>query len=104
MRGVDSEALRETIERQSIAYATEQNGTVLTGPIVCPAATEIEAVVEPLVEILERRFDSVDWTADELVARETAFDPDLARTAGIPEAQVRETRLGPIRRNRRRRD
>ncbi|MCJ0618700.1 hypothetical protein JZX76_03940 [Haloarcula hispanica] len=85
VRGVDSEALRETIERQSIAYATEQNGTVLTGPIVCPAATEIEAVVEPLVEILERRFDSVDWTADELVARETAFDPDLARTAGIPE-------------------
>jgi len=85
VRGVDSEALRETIERQSIAYATEQNGTVLTGPIVCPATTSLEAIIDPLVEILERRFDSVERNADELLARETAFDPDLARTAGIPE-------------------
>jgi len=85
VRGVDSEALRETIERQSIAYATEQNGTVLTGPIVCPATTGLEAIIDPLVEILERRFDSVERNADELLARETAFDPDLARTAGIPE-------------------
>ena len=85
VRGVDSEALRETIEDQSIAYATEQNGTVLTGPFVCPATTGIEAIIDSLVEILERRFDSIERDADELVARETAFDPDLARTAGIPE-------------------
>ncbi|RLM42142.1 hypothetical protein DVK00_17240 [Haloarcula sp. Atlit-47R] len=85
VRGVDNEALRETIERQSIAYVTEQNGTVFTGPIICPAGTDLRAVVDPLVEILERRFDSVEWAADELIARETAFDPDLARTAGIPE-------------------
>jgi D-aminoacyl-tRNA deacylase len=85
VRGVDSAALREAIEAESVAYVTEQNGTVLTGPVVCPATTDVEAVVDPLVGILERRFDSVEWTAGELVARETAFDPDLARTAGIPE-------------------
>ena len=84
-QGIDSEALRETLDRQSIAYATEQNGTVLTGPIVCPATTDLTAVVDSLVGILERRFDSVERTAGELVARETAFDPDLARTADIPE-------------------
>ncbi|WP_336338964.1 D-aminoacyl-tRNA deacylase [Haloarcula brevis] len=84
-RGVDSEALREAIEAHSVAYGTEQNGTVLTGPIVCPATIDVEAVVDPLVGILERRFDSVEWTAGELVARETAFDPNLARTAGVPE-------------------
>ncbi|KAA9397244.1 hypothetical protein Har1130_08190 [Haloarcula sp. CBA1130] len=84
-RGIDSDALRAAIEGQSIAYVTEQNGTVLTGPIVCPATTDLEAVIDPLVTILERRFDSIDWTADELVARETVFDPDLARTADIPE-------------------
>jgi len=84
-RGVDSEALRETIERQSIAYATEQNGTVLTDPVVCPADTALSTFLDPIIGILEQRFDSVERRADELVARETAFDPDLARTADIPE-------------------
>jgi D-aminoacyl-tRNA deacylase len=84
-RGVDSEALRETIERQSIAYATEQNGTVLTGPIICPADMALSTFLDPIIEILEQRFDSVERRADELVARETAFDPALARTADIPE-------------------
>ncbi|MDS0221363.1 hypothetical protein NDI54_08375 [Haloarcula sp. S1AR25-5A] len=84
-RGVDSETLRETIERRSIAYGTEQNGTVLTGPIVCPEDTELPSFLAPIVNILEQRFDSVERRADELVARETAFDPDLARTADIPE-------------------
>ncbi|MFB6223267.1 MAG: D-aminoacyl-tRNA deacylase [Haloarcula sp.] len=85
VRGIDSEALRETIERRSLAYATEQNGTVVTGPVVCPAGTDLEAFVGPIVDILERRFDSVERDAGELIARETAFDPDLARTADIPE-------------------
>jgi D-aminoacyl-tRNA deacylase len=84
-RGVDSEALRAVIAQQSIAYGTEQNGTVLTGPIVCPAGTELAAFVDPIIEILEQRFDSVERRAAEVVARETAFDPDLARTADIPE-------------------
>jgi D-aminoacyl-tRNA deacylase len=84
-RGIDSDALRATIQRQSIAYGTEQNGTVITGPIVRPATMDADAVVDSLVEILKRRFDSVERTEGEVVARETAFDPDLARTAGIPE-------------------
>ncbi|WP_424003481.1 D-aminoacyl-tRNA deacylase [Haloarcula salina] len=84
-RGIDGDAVREAVERHAVAFGTDQNGTVVTEPVVVRAGTDAEALVDPLVEILEASYDSVAREDGDIVARETAFDPDLARTAGIPE-------------------
>jgi len=84
-RGIDEETLRETLERRAVAFDTDQNGTVVMGPVVARAGTDTEAFVDPLADILEDGYDSVGREGGDLVARETTFDPDLARTAGVPE-------------------
>ncbi len=91
VRGVDSEALRDTMSGSPTSLRASR--VRRPGPSTA-GATKLEAVVDPLVDILKQRFDSVERHADELVARETAFDPDLARTADLPGGRSRETRLG----------
>ncbi|MFC6973910.1 D-aminoacyl-tRNA deacylase [Halomicroarcula sp. GCM10025709] len=83
--GIDDEATRRQVERTALAFVTEQNGTVVTGPFAVPAAAGRGPLVDALRDILERKYDSVTRDGDELVARETAFDPSLAETAGVPE-------------------
>ncbi|MBV0923423.1 hypothetical protein KTS45_04350 [Halomicroarcula limicola] len=83
--GIDAEALREWVASNALAFGTEQRGTVVTGPFVLPPETTRDSLVSALAEILRRRYDSVEREGDELVAREEAFDPDLARTTGVPE-------------------
>ena len=86
-RGIDEAAVRTLVEAETLAFGTEQNGTVVAGPFGCPdrVGTARERLVEGLVDILREQYDSVERDGDELVARERAFDPELARTAGIPE-------------------
>lgn len=84
-RGIDGAAVREWVEKNAVAFDTEQNGTVVTGPLVLAAGTERAAATDALAGILRQRYDSVGREDGELVAREKRFAPDLARTAGIPE-------------------
>ncbi|MBX0293588.1 D-aminoacyl-tRNA deacylase [Haloarcula nitratireducens] len=83
--GIDAEALRAWVESNALAFGTEQRGTVVTGPLVFPPETTRDSLVSALAEILRQRYDSVEREGDELVAREETFDPDLARTTGVPE-------------------
>ena len=57
----------------------------MTGPVALPDGTTREDVIETLADILRDRYDTVEREAGELCAREERFDPELARTAGIPE-------------------
>jgi D-aminoacyl-tRNA deacylase len=82
--GIDAEAVRVWFERNTLAFGTEQQGTVVTGPAVL-GGTERSAVVDALADVLRERYDSVERDGDELRAREQRFDPDLAATLGIPE-------------------
>jgi D-aminoacyl-tRNA deacylase len=43
------------------------------------------AIVEGFAEILRATYDHVDVGSAAVVARETAFDPALAREQGVPE-------------------
>ncbi|WP_135302401.1 D-aminoacyl-tRNA deacylase [Haloarcula amylovorans] len=83
--GIDAEALREWVDSNALAFGTEQSGTVVTGPFALPADATFDSLVSALAEILRRRYDSVEREGGELVAREETFDPDLARTTGVPE-------------------
>ncbi|MFC6862421.1 D-aminoacyl-tRNA deacylase [Halomicroarcula sp. GCM10025817] len=84
-RGIDDAAVRELVEATAVAFGTEQSGTVVTTPVVCPASVSRDRLLEGLADILRDQYDSVVREGGALVARETTFDPELARTAGVPE-------------------
>jgi len=83
--GIDAERVRSWFESNALAFGTEQQGTVVTGPCVLDAGTDRSAVVDALADVLTQRYDSVERDGDELRAREQRFDPALADTLGIPE-------------------
>jgi len=83
--GIDPDAVRSWFVDNTLAFGTEQSGTVVTGPVVLPESTSRSAVISALADVLGQRYDSVEREGDELRAREHRFDPDLARTLGISE-------------------
>ncbi len=83
--GIDGETVRSWFEANTLAFGTEQQGTVVTGPVVLDATTDRDAVIDALADVLAKRYDSVERDGDELRAREQRFDPALADTLGIPE-------------------
>ncbi|MBX0321658.1 hypothetical protein EGH21_01310 [Halomicroarcula sp. F13] len=83
--GIDEATVRSWLEDHALAFDTEQNGTVVTGPVVLPAGRSRDDAVAALADVLRQRYDSVEREDGALVAREERFDPDLARTAGVPE-------------------
>ncbi len=97
VRGVDRERTRGVLEARTLAFVTDQGGTRPTGPAVLRSPGDYETVVDGLVDVLETGYDGVTRRAeggqetgehggDEVViAHETAFDPEKARTLGVPE-------------------
>jgi D-aminoacyl-tRNA deacylase len=83
--GIDADAVRSWVAANALAFDTEQNGTVVTGPVVLDGETRRAAVVRALADVLRQRYDTVEREGGELRARERRFDPELARTAGVPE-------------------
>ncbi|WP_418284528.1 D-aminoacyl-tRNA deacylase [Halorubrum sp. DTA46] len=89
-QGVDADATRAAVEANAVAFQTEQSGTRAAGRAAF--ATETGApgygdLVADLASVLERGYDEVEVDSDEgvVVARETAFDPELAAERGVPE-------------------
>nr|WP_254823291.1 D-aminoacyl-tRNA deacylase [Haloglomus halophilum] len=89
--GIDPERTREAVDSRTVAVTTTENGTRVDDRAVVPtgdeaAAADIRAeLVDELVAVLRERYDGVSVHADAVVARRTAFDPEKARTLGIPE-------------------
>jgi len=85
-RGIDREAVRELVERETLAFVTDQSGTRVTGPAVLRGPGERERIVAGLIDVLRERYDEVAVVdGDTVLARETAFDPEKAATLGVPE-------------------
>ena len=98
VRGIDREATREVLTARTLAFVTDQGGTRPTGPVVLHAPSAFEAVVDGMVDVLETRYSDVTRVEcdgrtsgsgaerkERIIARETAFDPEKARTLGVPE-------------------
>jgi D-aminoacyl-tRNA deacylase len=83
--GIDTEAVRSRIARTAVAFGTEQNGTVVTGLLMLPESVTHSDIVSELIGILGQKYDSVDHDGEMIRAREQRFDPELARSAGVPE-------------------
>ncbi len=84
-RGIDRQRTYEAVEGATLAFGTDQGGTRVTGPVVLASPGERRAVVERLATILAERYDTIERDGDVIVARESVFDPERARTLGVPE-------------------
>lgn len=83
--GIDPETAREIIDRHALAFDTEQSGTRLAGRVVLRDAADRERIIDEFIRILGEKYDSVERHEREVIARETAFDPEKAHEAGVPE-------------------
>ena len=83
--GIDRERTRGAVAETALAFETGEGGTRPTGTVVLADTGERERILDALVGVLGDRYDSLDRDDGVLVAREAAFDPDLARTLGVPE-------------------
>ena len=84
--GIDQERTFAAVRERAVAVVTDEGGTRLAGPVVLDSSvTTREAIVEALAGVLEGKYESVERRDGVLVARERAFDPDLARERGVPK-------------------
>ncbi len=83
--GIDLDATRAALADVVLAYVADQGGTRPTGTLALADETTLVDVVEALVDVLRERYESVERTNDELVVRETVFQPERAETLGVPE-------------------
>ena len=84
-QGIDAEDTRETVAANLLAFETEQSGTRAAGRAAVRAPEDREEMVDGLADLLGRKYESVAREEGAVVARETTFDPEKARTLGIPE-------------------
>ncbi|WP_225333743.1 D-aminoacyl-tRNA deacylase [Halomicrobium urmianum] len=83
--GIDRDAARDAVAETALAFVTDDNGTRPVGPLALADEGDVDDVVDALADLLRRKYDAVERDGDAVLARETAFDPDLARQRGVPE-------------------
>jgi len=83
--GIDRNLTRATVAETALAFTTCEGGTRPDGQVVLADATDREQILDGLLAVLEARYETVEREGDIAVAREVAFDPERARTLGIPE-------------------
>ncbi len=82
--GLDREAVFAAAEATALAFETEEGGTLVSGRAAFPEGGP-DAFVDRLLDVLRRKYDGVAREGGEVVARESAFDPERAADLGVPE-------------------
>ena len=82
--GVDADRVLAAVRERALAVGTDEGGTRLAGPVVL-ADRSRSAVVDALADVLATDYEAVERRDGELVVRERAFDPGLARELGVEE-------------------
>ncbi|MFO7927112.1 MAG: D-aminoacyl-tRNA deacylase [Halobacteriota archaeon] len=85
VNGIDRGAVREAVESTVIAYGTSEGGSLVAGPVALSDADEYRTAIHELAAILEDKYDVVDVRDSDVFVRREAFDPELARAAGVED-------------------
>ncbi len=83
--GTDLDRTRIAIAGNTVAFTTTDGGSRPTERVALVDEGDRRDIVDDLADVLRGRFDEVERVDGEIVARETAFDPELAATLGVPE-------------------
>jgi len=84
-RSVSRDRSRAAVADHAIAYVTAENGSRAVGPVAVRDDDARDVLIDALVAVLREGYDAVERTDDAVVVTGTAFDPDRARTLGVPE-------------------
>jgi len=84
-RGTDADRAWDAVADVAVAFATEQDGTLVGTRAALADPAERRAVVESLASVLTATYDDVTVTDEAVVAERSAFDPEKARALGISE-------------------
>lgn len=85
VNGIDPEAVTRIVSETALGYETTENGTLVAGGVALAERSTYRTIVERFASVLESKYDSVETSADELIAEREAFDPTLAEAAGVEE-------------------
>lgn len=83
--GVDREAVFDVVSERTVAFETEEGGTLVCGRAAVRTQADYGAILDELVALLDRKYETVARRDDEVVVREVTFDPEKARTLGVSE-------------------
>lgn len=83
--GVDAAAARAVLDGHALAYETTEGGSRPAGVVALSEPAATGAIVSGLADLLREQYDDVDVENGRVTARRLAFDPEKARTLGVPE-------------------
>jgi len=83
--GIDRDRARAAVAQRSVAFATEESGTVPTGAVLLASEGDREAILAELVPMLETRYDEVERNGGTVSVRTREFDAEKAATLGVGE-------------------
>lgn len=83
--GIDREQTYSQIAARALAFCTSQGGTRPTETVLLAETDQRDAIIDKLLSVLATRYDSVECEDGTVVARERRFDPEKAKTLGVPE-------------------
>ncbi|MFB6168479.1 MAG: D-aminoacyl-tRNA deacylase [Haloferacaceae archaeon] len=83
--GVDTAAATDAVAAEALAYGTEDGGSRPAERVALAAPGAYDRIVAGLADVLSGGYDAVEVCEDRVVARRLAFDPERARTLGVPE-------------------
>jgi len=85
VRAIDPDRAWSAVAARSVAFGTENGASRIGGRVALADAGDREAIVASFADLLAEKYEAVRTEGDAIVAEETAFDPELAREAGVPE-------------------
>ena len=83
--GIDPDRTRSTVASRALAFETVENGNRIEGRAAVPTAEAYDGIVDDLAAVLRASYETVEREAGVVRAVETAFDPERARTLGVPD-------------------
>jgi D-aminoacyl-tRNA deacylase len=84
-QGIDQKRTRELVAARALAFETEENGNRVAGRAAVTSRGDFAMTVDGIVDLLRTAYDSVERREDAVIAREETFDPEKAKTLGVPE-------------------
>lgn len=85
---IDRDATVAAVDRVSVAYTVDDEGSTPTGRLALPRGTAVEGLLDALEPVLLEKYDAVERTDEHLVASRRSFDPAAAAAAGVPEGPL----------------
>lgn len=84
-QGIASATVRSAVERATLAFETVENGNRVRGRAAVSKTSDYDALIDALVDVLDGEYETVRRENGQVVAQTMAFDPSLAREAGVPD-------------------